>query len=168
MVAAVAVACGPSVQGLHESNVRFEHCYRLDLDPSIAPSHRAACWREWSESYTTGQTDDRIDYARRRVGLAASESEAPKLDLDAGAATPAASVTAYSAPVAPTAAVGSAAPSAGAPSAPPALPALPGAECAAECASGLRRCSEPCSASAADACKACPADYRKCMRRCFK
>ena len=28
----LGAACGPSVQSIHEGNVRFEHCYRLDLE----------------------------------------------------------------------------------------------------------------------------------------
>src|SRR5687768_4415792 len=41
----LALACGPSVQSIHEGSVRFEHCYRLDLDLDIAPGHREACWK---------------------------------------------------------------------------------------------------------------------------
>jgi hypothetical protein len=52
---------------MHESNLRFEHCYRLDMDPKIAPSHREHCWRDWTETYAYGQVLDRIEYARRRI-----------------------------------------------------------------------------------------------------
>jgi len=61
------MACGPSVQSIHEGGVRFEHCYRLDLDEEVTPGHREACWKEWLASYTYGQSADRIDYARRRI-----------------------------------------------------------------------------------------------------
>src|SRR5690349_8163603 len=60
-------ACGPSLEVMHESNLRFEHCYRLDMDPKIAMSHRELCWRDWTEIYASGQPMDRIEYARRRI-----------------------------------------------------------------------------------------------------
>lgn len=52
---------------MHEGSVRFEHCYRLDLDPEVVSSHREACWRGWLTSFTYGQPRDRIDYARTRL-----------------------------------------------------------------------------------------------------
>src|SRR5664279_5049259 len=60
-------ACGPSVQSINEGNVRFEHCYRLDLEVDAAPTHREACWKEWLGLYTYGQPRDRIEYARKRA-----------------------------------------------------------------------------------------------------
>jgi hypothetical protein len=55
------------VQYIYESNIRFEHCYRLDYDEHIAPPHRRACWAEWLSLYSTRQTRDRVDYAQRRI-----------------------------------------------------------------------------------------------------
>jgi hypothetical protein len=62
-----AVGCGPSVQLIYEGNLRFEHCYRLDLDEHISPTHRQACWSEWVHYYAKDQTQDRVDYAKRRI-----------------------------------------------------------------------------------------------------
>lgn len=67
LLAGVVVGCGPGLHMMHESNLRFEHCYRLDMDPKIAPSHREHCWRDWTETYAYGQVLDRIEYARRRI-----------------------------------------------------------------------------------------------------
>jgi hypothetical protein len=76
------MSCGPSVQSIYEGNVRFEHCYRLDLDLNVAPSHREACWKRWLGAYTYGQPRDRIEYARRRVrAFAAGDTSRPSLDL---------------------------------------------------------------------------------------
>lgn len=61
-------ACGPSVQFIYEGNIRFEHCYRLDFDENIAPTHRKVCWEDWLARYTRGQTRDRLEYATRRIG----------------------------------------------------------------------------------------------------
>jgi hypothetical protein len=77
-----SVACGPSIQSIYEGDVRFEHCYRLDLDPNITPSLRETCWREWVRSYTYGQTQDRANYARQRVLQLESQPEETAMMLD--------------------------------------------------------------------------------------
>jgi hypothetical protein len=84
VVAAVwGVACGPSVQFIYEGNIRFEHCYRLDFDERIAPSHRRACWVEWSDQFSNGQTRDRLEYAKRRIEmLGAGDGAALSLHLE--------------------------------------------------------------------------------------
>lgn len=66
--------CGASYQALYEGEVRFEHCYRLDEEPSVPLTQRRECWREWTQFYTYGQTRDRIEYAlmRQRALSAAS------------------------------------------------------------------------------------------------
>ena len=77
------LACGPSIQPIHEGGVHFEHCYRLDLDPKIAPGHRHACWKQWLEVYSFGQSRDRLEYSQRRVrDLEAGDSNPPQLNLD--------------------------------------------------------------------------------------
>src|SRR6201999_1115867 len=65
--AAWALGCGPGLEAMHESTLRFEHCYRLDMDAKIAPPHREHCWRDWTETYAGGQPLDRVEYARRRI-----------------------------------------------------------------------------------------------------
>jgi hypothetical protein len=78
--------CGPSVQFIYEGNIRFEHCYRLDFDPNIAPSHRKACWEDWSQRFPRGQTRDRLEYAKRRIdSLAGGERGTLNLNLLAAA-----------------------------------------------------------------------------------
>jgi hypothetical protein len=81
-----ATACGPSIQSIHEGSVRFEHCYRLDLDPKIAPAHRHACWEQWLKVYSFGQSRDRLEHARERVTtLEAGDPNPPTLDLETSA-----------------------------------------------------------------------------------
>jgi len=182
MAAALAgvCACGPSVQSIYEGNVRFEHCYRLDLDREIAPSHREACWREWSETYAYGQTRDRIEYARRRLRyLAAGETSPPSLDLSR--VGPAASVSRETtlAPLdvraPPPTLEGPPAPTApAAPEVPASAqvePRLPGEACMKACATHFATCTEPCRGRAAEApsrCVDCEGDYGRCVRRCFE
>lgn len=198
--AALAAGCGPSVQTIYEGNVRFEHCYRLDIDPTIAPTHREACWKEWKQLYTYGQTRDRVEYAERRIrALASGDDRRPTLDTNPAtvlakrpvAPSEAPIPTSLHAPPPPTAPVARK-PDAGQPDA-----SLnddvevepPQDECSGNCSDAWDRCSKSCSpaappdggkagkpaakakkaeASKRKKCKTCRADYRKCMRRCFR
>jgi hypothetical protein len=64
--------------------VRFEHCYRLDLDPKIAPSHRHACWEQWLEIYSYGQSRDRLEHAQARLrAIEFGDPSPPRLNLAA-------------------------------------------------------------------------------------
>jgi hypothetical protein len=174
-------ACGPSVQSVYEGNVRFEHCYRLDLDRNIAASHRQACWQSYVQSYKYGQTKDRIDYAGRRArALAAGDTSRPVLKLenpDGGepispseAPLPT-SIHAPPPPMAPKPAVKSADAGADGGGAPDA--SAPQARCSASCWEAWSRCGGPsCDADAGgkvgQACQSCDRDYRRCMQRCFR
>jgi hypothetical protein len=181
---AVAIAlpwptgCGPSVQAVHEGNVRFEHCYRLDLDPRIAPSHRLTCWQQWSTSYSYGQSRDRLEYARRRVRslsagessamrlqLAPAEQRAPRPDEAAGAPAP----TSAHAPPPPMAVK----PEAERPeqdAGPPTEAGVaPFAACFRQCTDRWRVCRSHCPGTEADpGCVGCNPDYRSCVERCLR
>lgn len=181
--ARLLVACGPSMQSIYDGNVRFEHCYRLDLDTNISPTHRRACWAEWKRSYTYGQSGDRIDYATRRLGaLASGDASRPLLALDAGST---ASVAAAESPlpanlhVSPPPTVKPVSPAsrdAGAEPRDAEPPRPPEAECTRACQADWAECGAPCrvtgegdaAKSPSKSCKACDADYKKCMRRCLK
>ena len=74
-----APSCGASIQAVYEGDVRFEHCMALDARPDVKPTIRRACWEEWVEFYTFGQTRDRIDYAHvreKQLGAASDFDEA--------------------------------------------------------------------------------------------
>jgi hypothetical protein len=180
----VASACGPSISSVYEGNIRFEHCYRLDMDPKIATSHRQACWEEWMHRYTYGQTRDRLEYARRRVkAIQSGDPERSELNLNespdaATNAPPEAPVpTSVHRPPPPTVlppppppeatdagADADAAPEAGGP--PP-----PGAQCVKDCGPPWGECHQKCSGDAGAKswqCKACDLDYRRCVQRCLK
>lgn len=178
--AAAVAACGPSVSTIYEGNIRFEHCYRLDLDPNIAKSHRQACWREWADRYTYGQTRDRLEYARRRIAaIEAGDPNHPVLRVDAsdagapstaGEAPMPTSVNAPPPPMQPTAKPASGPPDAGsadarAPAEPPSM------ECASDCREDWQSCESDCEPDAGPkrrGCKACDTDYRRCVQRCLK
>jgi hypothetical protein len=171
------------VASVYESNIRFEHCYRLDLDPNIAPSHREACWQEWSQRYTYGQTRDRLEYARRRMAaLHAGDERRPELNLDAGGeggptAPPEAplptSANAAPPPTLKSPVVGDAGVDASAGSAQALVakpPPPPGAGCIADCQELWRQCNSECADAGPKraGCKNCQPDYRRCVQRCFK
>jgi hypothetical protein len=177
-----ALGCGPSVQSIYEGNVRFEHCYRLDLDVNIAPTHRHACWREWLRVYTYGQVRDRIEYARQRLAaLEQGDNTRPALNLMAGRRPEERSW--YLSEPAPTSAHAPPPPmwkpeSPG--STPPAEPpasaekpsTTPGEECSRDCRAAHASCNEECEGKA-DAekpgkCASCDPDFKTCMRRCFE
>ena len=200
--AALSAGCGPSVQSIYEGNVRFEHCYRLDIDPHIAPTHREACWKEWKETYTYGQTRDRVEYAQRRIrALASGDFRRPVLEATPDKLLARPPVAPSEAPI-PTSLHAPPPPTAPAPgtsdAGPPDAsledddepPERPDGECSNSCDDAWDSCADSCSPPAgskddgkathldkkarkAEAarkkqCKTCRADYRKCMRRCFK
>jgi hypothetical protein len=172
----LALACGPSVQSIYEGDVRFEHCYRLDLDLNIAPTHREACWKQWLGSYTYGQPRDRIEYARRRV-RAFADGDLSRPSLDPGSSRPerreyylvVPDPTSLHAP--PPSLATQVANDAGPPPAPPPPPpSAPGATCSAACDSSWQSCKAACGpdgGTSEAACKSCEPDYKRCMRRCF-
>jgi hypothetical protein len=183
LIAGVA-ACGPSLATVHEGTVRFEHCYRVDLEPSVAASYRLACWRSWMSAYTVGQPRDRIEYAERRLGaLKNGDSSPPELAL--GADRPPEARQFYLVVPAPTSAhappppiakpvqeIETAGSDAGAPNELQAktdeskLP--PGSPCTKRCQSSWRSCDESCADSDSAGCKKCKSTYNKCMRGCFE
>lgn len=169
-------ACGPSVQTIYEGNVRFEHCYRLDLDLEIAPTHREACWRQWLTSHTHGQPRDRIEYARRRLrAFTSGDASRPLLNMSSGERSAdrefylvVPSPTSAHAPppqLAPKRPVPEPVPSASASERPP------GDDCAGSCRSSFRSCQAACApggGASEAACRSCEPDYKACMRRCFE
>lgn len=79
--AAVALAlgagCGPSFQAIYEGDVRFEHCYALDENSSVALRQKSDCWTDWLQHYTYGQTRDRVVYATARARAMSQLGQAP-------------------------------------------------------------------------------------------
>jgi len=139
-LAGLPLGCGPSIQPIHEGGVRFEHCYRLDLDPKIAPPHRHACWKQWLEVYSYGQSRDRIEYSRRRVhDLEAGDPNPPLLNLDQVEAREARQF--YMATPAPTS-VHAPPPPMATPE--PSEPLAPGDACVASCRTARSQCFTRC------------------------
>ena len=177
-------ACGPSLVTVHEGTIRFEHCYRVDLEPRFTTPNRAACWRNWVSSYTVGQPRDRIEYAERRLhALDGGDASPPALAL--GADRPPEARQFYLVVPAPTNAhappppmakpvpdsAPDAASDAGAPNelqaktSDPTTP--PGSTCTKRCQLDWHTCDKSCEASVASGCSKCKTAYSTCMRDCF-
>jgi hypothetical protein len=174
----MAAACGPSVQSIYEGNVRFEHCYRLDLEVDTAPTHREACWKEWLGMYTYGQPRDRIEYARRRAqAFATGDANRPSLDIGAAKKGEARqfylvvpSPTSVHAPP-PSTAIPWYGDAGSAPAPTTEQVEAPADPCAAACRGTRTECMGDCELDAGkppSRCKACDPDYKACMKRCFQ
>jgi hypothetical protein len=168
------------MQSIYEGDVRFEHCYRLDLERDVAVTHRQACWTTWLDRYTYGQSRDKLEYARRRVrAFGTGDADRPQLRIGDGQqeqrdarqfylVVPApTSVHAPPPPIATRTNVTEPPPAPS--SAVPLAKAAPGASCAEECQGAFSSCNQACDPVAkSTACKSCDPDYKKCMQRCFE
>jgi hypothetical protein len=188
-------ACGPSFQAIYEGNARFEHCYALEENPQAPMPDKAACWRDWSERYTYGQTRDRIHYATARYVALLEARNIPTdeaLMMAAPGETPrkstitAPTVTNAFAPppkvLEPTDPPSPSEPRFGGPTGVPLIAldggvaplgaptALPAASCADDCGGAYRGCNGECESDAGtvSTCRSCLKAYRTCMRSCFK
>jgi len=190
----LTASCGPSVQSIYEGDVRFEHCYRLDLELDVATSHRQACWTTWLDRYTYGQSRDRLEYARRRVrAFGSGDVDRPALRVGASQeqdtrqfylvvpsptsvhAPPPPIATRVNAtpdpPASTSAELGKSSPmiSNSAEAAKTSDKPAPGEDCAGACKSAFSSCNQACDAAAKSlACQSCDPDYKKCMARCFE
>jgi hypothetical protein len=173
---------------VYESDVRFEHCYRVDEERHVPITDKLQCWREWTRRYRFGQSRDRIGYALARErtlaqALAAGQQAAPR-----GAGESPRTLPQPTNPFAPppptiTAAGAAGAGDAGSTSRDRAADAgtnadassatdssailtdAPGANCAGACAHTWSTCQQQCKGTA---CRTgCDEPYRGCMRACF-
>lgn len=180
LVLAAVSACGASINAIYESDVRFEQCMALDSRADVKPTLRRACWHEWLNFYTFGQTRDRVEWARVRIRHLRADSDfvvegeaeeeqtaslavpeptsvmAPPpmmLVVDAGAPLP---------PPQPT----TEAVDGGGPALDAGVPGAPASsECTAECDEAQAFCRQECSTPACE--KTCAGKHKRCMRRCF-
>jgi hypothetical protein len=162
------LACGASIRGLYEGDVRFEHCMALDARPDVKPTLRRACWDEWVSFYTFGQPRDRTDYARLRETQLSSASDFDEADAPAARAKAAAVPDPTSALAPPPMMMIAATTDGGPPDAGPPEPLDPRtaahARCAAECLQGFETCQKSCLVPACG--RACSARFARCNGRC--
>ena len=170
LLAAAAPACGASMQAVYEGDVRFEHCMALDDRGDATPAARRACWEEWTQFYTFGQTRDRVDHAHLRVEQLGRNGEPRDTASPPRSARIASVPEPISVMVPPPMMMhvadagvraepdGGAADAAddGAP---------PAAGCASTCEQGWALCRQSCSSAPCE--KGCAGRYKRCMHRCF-
>jgi hypothetical protein len=165
----VLCACGASLRGLYESDVRFEHCMALDSRPDVKPTLRRACWEEWLSFYTFEQTRDRIDHAmlrERQLGAASDFDEGSVAPVRVAAATPDPTSAIAPPPMLMLVVVTDAgAPDAAAADTEADQRAAALARCAAECQEGHDACRQTCKATPACE-RACGARQKRCAARC--
>jgi hypothetical protein len=185
LVAAAALSCGPSFTTVREGTIRFEHCYRMDLEPAASAAQRQSCWQRWIGSYTLGQPRDRIEHATRRVNaLGEPDGTSPALALGPDhrpeerqfylVVPGPTSVHASPPPIAtvvqsiepPEALDGGAPPSERAKTGEPKQP--PAASCAGSCQTAWQSCEASCASGKRTECDRCKSTYSKCMRSCFE
>ncbi len=169
----LAAACGPSIKNIVESDMRFEHCYRIDDDPTTPLDAKRTCWRDWTARYTRGQERSRVQYAKERVRVL---DDAVTSGVGSGVAAPTtgASNVASPSPENPYAPPPSIAPSAkpteksgeksGEKSAMSATPTWQ--PCSDGCTKTWRSCVEPCGTLAACVI-ACDVNFKGCMKTCL-
>jgi hypothetical protein len=166
VLGALPSACSAGYQSLYEGDVRFEHCYRLDEEPSASRDSKRGCWQEWSRSYTYGQTRDRVEYALGRVRvLGKSDNEGHP---HAAKVPPIACPMPTSAFVTPPHTLGVDAAAPGAPMRDgdgDGGAIAPGADCSSACSRSWDSCGKSCSAPTCTS--RCDEIYRSCMRGCF-
>jgi hypothetical protein len=172
-VAFAAAACGPSLTTVHEGTIRFEHCYRLDLEPGDERPERHDCWKRWLASYTYGQPRDRIDHARKRLrSLENGDDTRPVLKV-AGEHRPEErqfylvmpGPTSVHAPPPPIATVQQPEPNAKTTSSATTAAKPPSDGCADGCRTDWEKC---CTPDAGATCEPCQKRYMACMRDCFR
>lgn len=154
-LAIAAAGCGAGYQALHESDVRFEHCYRLDDEPAVSAPSKRACWQNWLGEHASGQPRDRLDYAGSRLVALSSGPDARLAWAGREPRVVAPAPTSAFAPPPHTLAP---------PKGGPAEPAAPAA-CSADCVARFASCAAAC---AADACReGCAERHRGCLRTCL-
>jgi hypothetical protein len=182
--------CSAGYRSAYESDLHFEHCYRLDEELNVTIAQKRACWQRFTRTYARAQSQDRLQYALIRERALATANVnggtdphatgmhqlgndlghiggAPSADDGLTSASP--MPTSAFAPPPATLAVdaggSSPVPSVGAGRANGQLTAAPGARCITGCGKEWLGCGQACRIAS---CRAmCDETYRSCMKGCF-
>ena len=147
------------MKNLVESDMRFEHCYRIDEDPSTPLDNKRACWREWTQHYAKGQDRSRVNYAKDRVKVLKDAHHGPIASGPPPVAT--AAPVSCPPPVNPYAPPPSVVPKDEKAAATPTT-----AVCSDACTGAWKTCSTPCGA-ASNCVLECDAKFRACVKACL-
>lgn len=159
--ALLLVGCGAGMRSVVESDMRFEHCYRIDEDRSAPLSEKRACWREWTGRYAKGQDRSRVRYAHDRMIVLDDAARGYSMLPAAGPGD----TTEGPAPASPYEVPPSVAPKGSGPS-DTILPRRSIEACTDSCTRAWRTCAGECTG--ADACGGfCEDRYRGCLKACL-
>ena len=173
-----ALGCGPSFQAVYECDVRFEHCYAVDMGRGSVDAKKT-CWREWLRDYTYGQSSDRVEYAESRFSELSLDTTLPTLDTGARPRRPRSAAapmptSAFAPPPNVAESKTTSAPAVSAASADPPQPVVaavaplgpraPREDCTNACNDRWGACRHACNDGA---CDACDKTYRACVPACF-
>ena len=173
-----AAACGPSFQAVYECDVRFEHCYAIDQGGATVETKKA-CWRDWLQSYTYGQSRDRVEYAATRVSELSLDPTLPAVDRQApparahivaapmptNAFAPPPNLVEHAPADSPPPSASSASSALTVRVAAPAPMRAPGEDCVAACQGKWKGCRETCKDGA---CSVCDRAYKGCVPACLR
>jgi len=158
-VALAPMACGGvSVRYVVESDMRFEHCYRIDEDPGVAVGDKRACWEEWRDRYMRGQDANRIAYANERLRIL--QGATPTVATPAMAMSSATGCPLPNSPYAPPPSVVTTGVKIGVAAAPP------DRVCSDGCNRDWKTCGPACNGNI-DCLGSCDGKLRTCMKACF-
>lgn len=155
------LACGGvSVRYVVESDMRFEHCYRIDEDPRVSVDDKRACWTDWREKYQRGQDPNRITYVAERLRVLDVSAAKGTPSTPTVAAATAAGCPLPNSPYAPPPPVATSGVSVGMNAAPPDV------TCSDTCNHDWKSCGPTCSGDL-DCLGKCDGKLRTCMKGCF-
>lgn len=183
-VTVTVFACGPNLRTAYESDIEWERCRTLDNDPQASREERIQCWSYWEQTYTEGQSPDRVQHARDRIArLRASTNGNPpsagnQQQRRDDAAPPRAESPTPSPPPASSTVMnnrsGDSTPAGASDGGYPSPPSSntvvntpPGANCATACRDAWTTCSSNCTRNDAACIAHCDDTYRDCMRGCY-
>lgn len=168
---ALAAGCGGvGMRSVVEGDMRFEHCYRIDDDPSTPLPGKRACWADWTKNYTKGQDRSRIKYARERIhvlddvasGTLAVAPVGTPIGADSAAACPPPS----SPYVPPPSLAASASPKTNGEVSAVNVPSAKWQACSEGCTKTWRGCVSPCNATT-PCLSECDTAFHGCMKTCL-
>jgi hypothetical protein len=147
----------------------------LDDRAEVKSTIRTACWDEWLQFYTFGQTRDRIEYAKTRMRQLRGGNDATTAEVHANNSHPTEAVPEPTTALAPPPmmlVVDAGPPPVDEPVDPSTKP--PGAECSDGCDATWAKCKKECVTpmcnrqTCISKCeKACKDEHASCMRGCF-
>ncbi len=176
LIVFLVIACGPSFRRTAQSDNAFLRCFDLDYRPGVSIETKLECWTGWTEKHVYNQPEDKMSYARLRLGelgdgISVPGPPGPPGDFDNRPLPPVKKrKKGEPFPIAAAAVAPSGDPDGGNGfDGGVASAVVADAECEAICLNAFSACSGVCSESpgeSAGCMEACDSGYRSCVRSC--